>query len=137
MKNHFFLLLLFTASLLFSCQKKEVENDRFELLTKPVWQSDSLLVNGLGAGGPGQVLEKFHGEAKFNRDATGYFGQYTGSWRFADDRSQIVIVTDSLPIPLTTIIQELTSESLKLTTAYPDQTNPGQSMKIRMTFIAK
>ncbi|GAB1419191.1 hypothetical protein MASR2M12_19560 [Bacteroidales bacterium] len=119
-----------------SCHKLE-EDDRFELLTTPIWQSDSLLVNGLEAGGPGQILEKFNGTAKFNRDATGYFGQYTGSWRFADDRNQIIITPDSLPIPLTTLIQEITPASLKITTAYPNQTNPSETMKIRMTFVPK
>ncbi|MBW7847431.1 MAG: hypothetical protein H3C41_05020 [Bacteroidales bacterium] len=136
MKNYFLLILFSVIFCLISCNKAE-ENDRFELLTTPLWQSDSLLVNGLEAGGQGQILEKFNGTAKFNRDATGYFGQYTGSWRFADDRNQIIITTDSLPIPLTTLIRELTSTSLKITTAYPDQTNPSETMNIRMTFVAK
>ncbi len=119
-----------------SCNKTE-ENDRFELLTGALWASDSLLVDGQDASGPGEILEKFKGEAKFNRDATGYFGSYTGNWRFAEDRTQIIITTDSLPIPLATIIDELSSTSLRITTAYPSLTNPDEDMHIRMTFNAK
>lgn len=136
MKKHRLLFLLTAFILAVSCQKTD-ENDPFELLTAPIWVSDSLLVDGADASGPGQVLEKFRGEARFNRDATGYFGQYTGQWRFADNRTQIVITTDSLPIPLTTLISELTSSSLKINTAYPSLTNPDEEMQIRMTFKAK
>ena len=136
MKKILLVCISLTAILLISCNKVD-ENDRFELLTATLWQSDSLLVDGQDASGPGQVLEKFNGEVKFNRDATGYFGQYTGFWRFEAERTQIIITTDSLPIPLTTIIRELNSSSLKITTAYPSLTNPGVDMQIRMTFQAK
>lgn len=128
----FFALLVFIVS----CSKED-ENDRFELLTATVWVSDSLLVDGQDASGPGEILEKFKGEAKFNRDATGTFGQYSGSWRFAEDRTAIIITTDSLPIPLSTWIEELTANSLKINTAYPSLTDPEEDMDIRMTFKSK
>jgi hypothetical protein len=117
--------------------RKEDPNDPFNLLTRPLWASDSLLVNGLGAGGPGQLLYKFRGNAKFNEDGTGTFGEYTGKWRFTDLKKQIIIESDSLKLPLTTIIQELTETSLKITTAVPDTAHIGSMLNIRMTFKAK
>lgn len=114
------------------------ENDRFELLTTPVWGTDSLLVNGVDAGGSGQLLVKFKGNAKFNTDGTGTFGSYSGTWRFPDNtRKNLVISTDSLPIPIYANIVELTASSLKLTTELPDLTGQTDKFRIRMTFKAK
>ncbi|HAM10638.1 MAG: hypothetical protein A2X05_13420 [Bacteroidetes bacterium GWE2_41_25] len=135
MKN---LTLLFIFAVLFttfSCNK-DAESERFKLLTTPTWSSDSLLANGADASGPGGFLEDFKGDAKFNKDGTGYFGIYEGTWRFAYDETQIVIETDSLPIPLTTQIAELTASSLKITTSFPNIVT-GIPIKIRMTFKAK
>ncbi|MBS4058768.1 MAG: hypothetical protein KG029_00050 [Bacteroidetes bacterium] len=137
MKNKTRYFLFFALLIVIVSCSKEDKNDRFELLTGTIWVSDSLLVDGQDASGPGEILEKFKGEVKFNRDATGYFGQYTGSWRFAEDRTAIIITTDSLPIPLSTWIEELTEKSLKINTAYPSLTNPEEDMDIRMTFKAK
>lgn len=136
-KITFLLLILATIGIIISACKKETETDLFELLTTPLWTSDSLLVDGADASGPGQILEKFKGEIKFRSDGTGYFGQYVGTWRFADNQTQIMILTDSLPIPLVTKIAELSKQSLKLTTAYPSATIPGHDMQIRMTFKIK
>jgi hypothetical protein len=105
------------------------------LLTTPIWASDSLLVDGEDASGPGQILENFKGDAKFKEDGTGYFGRFTGTWRFSRDESEVIIITDSLVFPLTTKIEELTTESLKITTGFPDLL--GNDMDIRMTFNAK
>lgn len=135
-KNLLFAFLIALLVLGVSCSKSD-SNGPFDLLTAPIWQSDSLLVDGADASGPGELLEKFKGEAKFRRDGTGYFGVYIGSWRFTDNSTAIIITTDSLPIPLTTKIAELTLQSLKITTAYPSLTNPNEEMKIRMTFKAK
>ena len=132
MKN---LALLFSIVLLlsiFSC-KKDSESERFKLLTGPLWMSDSLLANGVDASGPGGILEKFKGEVKFKPDGTGSFGIYDGKWRFISNETQIVIETDSLPIPLTTNIAELTEASLKITTGFPD-ISTGRTINIRMTF---
>ena len=71
------------------------------------------------------------------RDSPGYFGQYTGTWRFAFDEAQLVIDSDSLDIPLSTIIDELTDISLKINTSYPNLLDPGNPFQIRMTFIPK
>ena len=120
--------------LVISC-KKDTQSERFTLLTTPVWESDSLLANGVDASGPGQMLEKFKGDAKFNEDYTGYFGEYTGKWRFAYEETQIVITSEALPISITAIIEELTSSSFKITTSYKPA--PGISVDIRMTFKAK
>jgi len=135
-KNLLFILFVSILILGVSCSKSD-DKGPFDLLTTPTWRSDSLLVDGEDASGPGALLEKFKGEAKFRRDGTGYFGVYIGSWRFTDNSTAIIITTDSLPIPLTTKIAELTEQSLKITTAYPSLTNPNEEMKIRMTFKAK
>lgn len=128
-------LLLIISGLLFSSScKKETESEQFRLLTGTTWVSDSLLANGIDASGPDQVLEKFKGEANFYADGSGKFGKYEGTWRFAFEETQIVIETDSLPIPLTTIISELTETSLKIKTSY---TIFDRATNIRMTFKAK
>lgn len=130
------LVLLFVFAIGFiSCEDEDEASERFNLLTTPIWASDSLLVDGKDASGPGQVLEKFKGDAKFNKDGTGYFGLYEGTWRFSRDQSEIIIITDSTSFPLTTKLEELTAESLKITTGFPDLL--GNEMDIRMTFIAK
>lgn len=136
--KHFVLLILMIAGLTLPNCNKEDENDLYVILTRPVWTTDSLLVNDQDASGPGQVLEKFKGEAKFNKDGTGTFGAYTGTWRFPDQtRTQLVIVTDSLALPLTTNIVELTKLSLKITTELPDLNGMSENLRIRMTFKAK
>ena len=63
---------------LFACKKNDPNSPNFINLTNHIWQSDSLLANGEEAGGPGQMLEKFNGDAIFNKDGTGVFGQYEG-----------------------------------------------------------
>jgi hypothetical protein len=131
------LLLAFAGCLIsFSC-KKNTQSEPFKLLTGPVWVSDSLLANGVDASGSGGMLVNFKGNAKFNQDGTGYFGIYTGTWRFAYNETQIVILADSLSFPLTTKIAELTSISLKITTSYPNVLNPATPINIRMTFKVK
>ena len=136
MKNLALLLILSGCILAFSC-KKDSESEKFKLLTGPAWASDSLLANGVDASGPLGMLANFKGEVKFKTDGTGNFGIYTGTWRFAYDETQVVITTDSLPLPLTTRIAELTKISLKITTTYPNPVNPLASVNIRMTFKAK
>lgn len=141
MKNLWLILLIGLSLSLANCSKddepEQEETDRFELLTGAVWLSDSLTINGQDASGEGQMLNKFKGEVKFNKDGSGNFGTYKGTWRFADNtRKQLVIESDSLPIPLTTQIAELTAKSLKVTTEFPDLFGTG-AMKIRMTFKAK
>jgi hypothetical protein len=136
MKNIILLLIILNCFYLASCNK-ESESERSKLLTGPVWVSDSLLANGADASGPTGMLKNFKGEAKFNKDGTGYFGSYAGTWRFAFNETQIVISSDSLPIPVTTVIAELTSASLKVTTSYPNPMNPTIAAKIRMTFKSK
>lgn len=118
--------------MLLSCNKEKV-SDRFTLLTAHTWTSDSLLADGVDASGTGQMLENFKGEAKFNKDGTGTFGQYTGTWMFVDSETNLVISSPSLPFSLTTHIVELKSTSLKVTFTYPVQ----PPVKIRMTFRPK
>jgi hypothetical protein len=138
MKNINLILIagVIIAAVTVSCGDEEKEAP-FSLLTTPVWLADSLLANGADASGPGQVLANFRGEAKFNKDGTGQFGAFTGSWRFAQNETQIVITTPAFPIPITTIISELTRTSLKINTEVPDLANPGQVLRIRMTFKPK
>ncbi len=136
MKNLAIFIFISGFVFFYSC-KKDSESENFKLLTGPVWQSDSLLANGIDASGPDGMLKNFKGEAKFNKDGTGSFGVYTGTWRFAQEETQIVISTDSLPVPLSTKIAELTAISLKITTTYPNPINPAAPTYIRMTFNAK
>jgi hypothetical protein len=136
MKN-LILIFIFSGMLLTFACKKDDKSERFKLLTTPVWSSDSLLANKTDASGPGGILAKFKGDAKFKDDGTGYFGKYTGTWRFNSDETELVIVTDSLPLPIITDIVELKTASLKVTTVYPDVVNTNQYINIRMTFKAK
>jgi hypothetical protein len=136
MKNLALLLIVAGCVYAFSC-KKDSQSESFKLLTGPVWTSDSLLANGVDASGPSGMLVNFKGEAKFNQDGTGYFGIYKGTWRFAFNETQIIITADSLALPITTKIAELTSKSLKVTTSYPNLINPAAPLLIRMTFKAK
>jgi hypothetical protein len=136
MKNIAVLLIL-SGCFYFSSCKKDSKSEQFKLLTGPVWVSDSLLANNIDASGPLGMLTNFKGEAKFNEDGTGNFGIYPGKWRFAFNETQIVITTDSLPVPLTTQIAELTTLSLKVTTTYPNPLIPTVPVNIRMTFKAK
>ena len=135
MKN-FALLLIISGCFYFSSCKKVSHSEPFDFLTGPVWTTDSLLANGVDASGD-PVIGKFKGDAKFYEDGTGYFGIYTGIWRFAYNETQIVITTDSLDLPLTTKIAELTKTSLKITTTIPNAANPAATTNIRMTFKAK
>jgi hypothetical protein len=136
MKNFVVLLIISGCLYLASC-KKDSQSENFKLLTIHVWASDSLLANGADASGPDGMLKNFKGEVKFNEDGSGYFGVYTGTWRFSYNETQIVITTDSLPLPLTTKIAELTTTSLKITTTYPNPIYPTAPVNIRMTFKAK
>ena len=101
MKN--LLLLIIVASLvsLSACSKEE-SSDRFDLITAHIWRTDSLLAGGVDARGTGKLLEKFAGDIKFNEDGTGYFGQYTGTWRFVYDETSIVLESPELPVSVGT-----------------------------------
>jgi hypothetical protein len=131
-------LIIITVALwaLWACNK-DTESEKFRLLTAHIWTSDSLLAEGIDASGPGQILEKFKGDAKFNKDYKGYFGKYTGTWKFAYDETNIVIDSDSLQVAITTNIVLLNEVSLKVTTAYPNVLNPSNPLDIRMTFKTK
>ena len=136
MKKFTLILVLISLSLIYySCNKKDVKSDRFIFLTDNIWLSDSLLVNGVDASGAGELLEGFVGEAKFNEDGTGTFGQNAGAWYFTDNETDITITSDDLQVPLTCNIVTLTATSFKITTSY---TVPivGQ-LAIRITFKAK
>ena len=134
MKNIALFLVICGCFQIFSCSKYS-QSEKFKLLTGPVWASDSLLVNGEDASGPGELLENFKGDVKFRDDYSGNFGSYTGRWRFAFNETQIVITSDSLPIPLTAIIAELSQTSLKIKTSYT--LSATETLNIRMTFKAK
>ncbi|MBA4321492.1 MAG: hypothetical protein C0408_01610 [Odoribacter sp.] len=131
------ILIIVSVLCIFSSCKKEPVSEQFLLLTGPTWASDSLLAEGVDAGQPGQLLAKFKGDIKFRVDGTGYFGQYTGTWRFSYSETELVIDSDSLQVPLTTNIILLTKTDLKLATSYPNPPNPSNPFDIRMTFKAK
>ena len=134
MKNVALFLVICCSLQLFSCGK-DSNSENFKLLTGHVWTSDSLLVNGVDASGPGELLENFKGDAIFKEDHTGNFGTYTGTWRFAFNETQIVISSEALPISLTAIIAELNETSLKITTSYT--LSATETLNVRMTFKAK
>ncbi len=138
MKNLILLTVITVCLALANCSKdEEPENERVAILTSQVWKSDTLLANGVDASDPGQLLANFKGEAIFNKDNTGTFGVYEGTWWFTENYTQIRIRSDSLLLPLTCRIVELIPSSFKITTAVPDITNPANEIKIRMTFIPK
>lgn len=135
MKNIALLLIISGCFIVFACNKTD-KSERFKLLTGPIWTTDSLLANGFNASGD-PIIGKFKGDAKFKEDGSGYFGIYTGTWRFNQDETEITIVTDSLILPIISNIVELTSSSFKITTVVPDKDNPLQPINIRMTFKAR
>jgi hypothetical protein len=135
MKNLVMLLIISGCFVVFSCGEKESE--RFGLLTDPTWVTDSLLANGVNAAGAGGLLTKFVGDAKFEKDGSGTFGKYVGTWMFNVDETELVIKSDSLPVTIIADIKELTTKSLKLTTVLPNLQNLQNPYNIRMTFKAK
>jgi hypothetical protein len=131
------LLLIISASLLtFTC-KKDNKSERFTNLTSTVWTSDSLKANGVEAGNPGEFLANFNGDAEFYEDGTGYFGIYTGEWRFNTTETEITIITTEMPLPIVCNIVQLTSSSLKVTTVVPDPVNTSEIVNVRMAFKPK
>lgn len=138
MKSNFFILILFSAFVILASCDKDDETTRFGLLTENIWDSDSLLINGVDASSPGGMLENFKGEARFQEDGTGTFGGYTGTWRFAQNETELVIQSDSLPFPLSTKINELSAEDLKVSTSFPDFENlSNPPVQVRLTFKAR
>ena len=131
------LLIIMLSFLLASACKKDDKTERFNFLTTPTWTTFSLLADGVDASGPGGILEPFKGDAKFNEDGTGYFGNYTGSWRFNVDQTQLVIIPDSLLIPIITDIAELNASSLKVTFLYPNSSDPENPFNIQIIFKVK
>lgn len=128
------IFLIITALAIASACSKDKTSERFRLLTSHTWTSDSLLANGVDASGPGEKLEKFKGDATFNKDGTGTFGQYSGTWMFVDDDASLAISSPDLPVPsIAAPILELTSTSLKVTFVWPEQV----PLDIRMTFKPK
>lgn len=137
MRNFALVTVILLSFIAFSCNK-DGKSERFELLTTNIWVTDSLLADGIDAGGPGGVLENFKGEAQFKEDGTGTFGNYTGIWYFTDNKeTDIMIKPDTEPIYFKCKVVELTSKSFKITTSAPDRTNPAKVYKIRMTFKPK
>ncbi len=137
MKNHTIVLLFISSFFLsFACKKDTPPSERFTLLTSTLWTSDSLLANGEDASGPCGLLEKFKGDAKFNTNGSGYFGQYTGIWNLSNNDELITIDSDSLQIPVTCYIEELTVSDFKIVTNFPVKDEP-QPIDIRITFKPK
>jgi|GEM_PF-161644 len=135
-KISYLLIAIFSVAILtVGCE--EEKDTPFTLLTGPVWVSDSLLVNGMDASGPGQLLAGFKGEARFLKDGTGSFTNFTGTWRFAQNDTQLIITSPAFPVPITTIIEELSRSNLKISTEVPHPLLPGTTMRVRMTFKSR
>ncbi len=133
MKKILVSILIITTFFAFSCGEED-ESSRFNILTSNIWLSDSLIANGEDASGSGEMLEKFKGRAIFNKDGTGTFGGYEGTWHFAYEETKIVLASDSLIMPLTTNIEELTNSSLRVTTSFPNMLDPENPTAIRLAF---
>src|SRR5512133_26463 len=131
------LFLLITGFFWFASCEKNKDSDNFKNLTGTTWRSDSLLVNGVDASAAGGLLTNFKGDAKFNEDGTGTFGNFKGKWSFMINETQLSITSDSLPLPIIASIKELTKTSLKITTSLPNPQDLTTSLKIRMTFKPK
>lgn len=126
-----FLVLIVGICLALSCKKEDTRSERFNLLVSTLWKSDSLLANGEDASDPGELLEKFAGDAKFNEDGSGYFGQFTGEWKLTENDENITIYSDSLQIPVTCFIETLTQSDFKIITSFPLN---NELVDIRITF---
>jgi hypothetical protein len=133
MKRSGMLLLFMTFLVIISCKKDESE--RFKLLTGSIWVSHELLVDGEDASAG--LLANFNGEARFNEDGTGSFGELTGTWTFAQNETQIRISTPAYPFPIVTDIEELTAASLVISTVFPNLENLQETLEILMSFRAK
>lgn len=129
--------LLISGILILSSCEKDKRSEKFKMLTAPTWLTDSLLANGVDASGPGGLLARFKGEAKFNEDGSGTFGKFTGKWIFNQDETQVTITTDSLPLPINSRIRELTNASLKITAVVPNMQDLTKFFNVRMTFKAR
>lgn len=137
MKKSVLLLAVTAVFIAVSCKKDDNKSDRYLWLTGTIWLSDSLLVNGQDASGPDGMLADFKGEAVFRTDGTGTFGSYSGTWKFAQKETELVIYTPDLPIPLNTLIHELNAQSLKVSTSFPNLLEPTNPYRLRLTFKAK
>jgi hypothetical protein len=140
MKTRLLFFVFISMTLVYiSCKKEEaIPTDHLNLLTNHIWTADSLLADGVDEGGAGGLLEKFNGDTKFNEDGTGYVGEIVGNWQFTNNENALIITSDSLQLAVSANIEELTAQSLKLTTAYPIQTSPTVVYAaVRMTFIPK
>lgn len=136
MKRTGLLFVITMVVLWISCGKDEEKSERFRILTSVTWNSDSLLVNGADASGTGGLLENFKGQARFEEDGTGTFGSYPGTWLFDQGETELIINSDSLPVTLRTQIHELTAQSLKVSTSFPNLADPTNPLQIRLTFKA-
>jgi hypothetical protein len=139
MRKIFALFVVLVIVLAVACDKEEEPEPKtpYELLTMHVWVSDSLLADGQDAGGEGQLLAAFNGDAEFRTDGTGTFGEFTGTWSLSEDNTEITIISPDLPVTIIANIEELTESSLKITTGFPNIANPNVVIAIRMTFKKK
>ena len=135
MKKLFVLFIIAAGLMISACSEKKSE--RFILLTTPTWASDTLYADDADASGPGQVLAKFKGDAKFYEDGTGYFGQYKGEWMLSEDEENLTITSDSIDIPIIASIYLLSRTDFRITTVVPNLQNLSDPYDIRMTFKAK
>lgn len=136
MKRILIISFILAGMLAVSCKKGDSE--RFKFLTGTTWTPVSLLANGMDATGTGEILEDFAGEAKFNKDGTGTFGNYSGTWMFDASEEKLIIESSLLPVAITLNIVELTSSTLKLTGSLPDPANiTGPPIVIELTFRSK
>jgi hypothetical protein len=135
MKKAGLILLFFSSLVLVACDRDDEDevSERFMLLTSTVWLSDQLLVNGVDASEG--LLANFRGEAIFEVDGTGSFGEYTGTWEFLENETRLRITPQGFPV-ITADIVTLTADTLEVLTGFPNPQNPSETMEIRMIFTS-
>ena len=136
MKKTGLILLFFTSLVLVACDRDDEDevSERFLLLTSTVWVSDQLLVNGVDASEG--VLASFRGEAIFEVDGTGSFGQFTGTWEFMENETKLRITPQGFIVIIADIVR-LTTDTLEIVTGYPNPLDPAEILDVRMIFNAQ
>lgn len=113
----FAIFFVFSALVIAFACKKDEQTERFKYLTTPVWEAESLLLNGEDASNH-EVLGKFIGEAKFNKNGTGYLNESAARWRFLNNESQLLIDPDDLQVDIIANINKLDKDSLIISTSF-------------------
>ena len=136
MKKAGLILLIISSLVLAACDRDDDDDvsERFLLLTSTVWVSDQLLVDGVDASEG--LLANFRGEAIFEVDGTGSFGQYTGTWEFMENETKLRITPQGFLVIIADIVR-LTADALEIMTGFPNPQDQSETLEVRMIFNAQ